>query len=325
VVGQVVVVHGIASIEGVARGDVVVFSGRAIIAGQVSGDVVVLDGTIVLGPTAQVRGSVIGRGDVLVRKGAQVQGEIRSDVPLSLSQPARLFGMFATWLAVSVSTLLLGLLLLWLAPRGAESVSSSARRAPWASAGWGVGLFVAIPALCLAAVASLVALPLGLVAFLGLGLVLSMGYAWSAWILGRRLLPDKGRVVAFLAGLAIIRVFGIVPVVGGITWILGAAFGLGAMTVAIWSVRGTRGKHRAGRAAPATWQQAPQASLPPELSIGAEDSAVTMSEESSEPAEPERPSEPEEAEPDREGSSAPEPPVPEPGEASAEPVQSPGS
>src|SRR5687768_11909977 len=137
-VGQVVVFRGIASIQGVARGDVVVFSGRVSVAGQVSGNVVALDGAVVLAPTAQVRGDVISRGAVTVRKGAQVQGEIRENVPLSMRGPVEILGPLAAWLAVSVSGLLLGLVLLWIAPRASESVVATARRAPWASAGWGI-------------------------------------------------------------------------------------------------------------------------------------------------------------------------------------------
>jgi hypothetical protein len=249
-VGQVVVFRGVASIQGVARGDVVVFSGRVIVAGQVSGNVVALDGTVVLASTAQVRGDVISRGTVALRKGAQVQGEIRENVPLSLRAPVEIFGPLATWLAVSVSGLLLGLVLLWIAPRGSESVVATARRAPWASAGWGVGVLVGVPFLTLGLALTLVGLPLAVAVLLALGLALFVGYAWAAWILGRVLLPPpRGRIVAFLAGFAILRIVGAIPVVGGVSWILASAFGLGAGIVAMWSARGTGGKHRAGRTA----------------------------------------------------------------------------
>jgi hypothetical protein len=247
-VGQVVVFRGVASIQGVARGDVVVFSGRVIVAGQVSGNVVALDGTVVIASTAQVRGDVISRGTVALRKGAQVQGEIRENVPLSLRALVEIFGPLATWLAVGVSGLLLGLVLLWIAPRGSESVVATARRAPWASAGWGVGVMVGVPFLTLGLALTLVGLPLAVSLLLALGLALFVGYAWAAWILGRVLLPPpRGRIVAFLAGFAILRIAGAIPVVGGVSWILASAFGLGAGIVAMWSARGAGGKHRAGR------------------------------------------------------------------------------
>jgi cytoskeletal protein CcmA (bactofilin family) len=249
-VGQVVVFRGVASIQGVAHGDVVVFSGRVSVAGQVSGNVVALDGTVVLAPTAQVRGDVISRGAVVVRQGAQVQGEIRENVPLSIRGPVEIFGPLATWLAVSVSGLVLGLVLLWVAPRASESVVATGRRAPWASAGWGIGLLVGLPVITLGLALTLVGLPLALVLVLAIGLALFVGYAWAAWILGRALLPPpRGRIVAFLAGFAILRLVGAVPVAGGVTWLLASAFGLGAAVVAMWGARGVGGKHRAGRPA----------------------------------------------------------------------------
>jgi hypothetical protein len=249
-VGQVVVFRGIASIQGVAHGDVVVFSGRVSVAGQVSGNVVTLDGTVVLAPTAQVRGDVISRGAVIVRKGAQVQGDIRENVPLSIREPVEIFGLLATWLAVTVSGLVLGLVLLWVAPRASESVVATARRAPWASAGWGIAVMVGLPVITLCLALTLVGLPLALVVVLALGFALYVGYAWAAWILGRALLhPPRGRIVAFLAGFAILRLVAAVPVAGGVTWLLASAFGLGAGIVAMWSARGVGGKHRAGRPA----------------------------------------------------------------------------
>ena len=246
--GEVVVFHGAASIAGVATGDVVVFSGRINVTGQVSGDVVNLDGTIVLAPTAQVRGDVVSRGAVVVRKGAQVQGSVRDNALLSFRAPVDAVGPFATWLAVTVSSLVVGFVLLWLAPRGSVAVSATARRAPWASTAWGIGLLALVPVLSVGLAFTLVGLPLALALMLASALALFVGYAWSAWIVGRLLIrPPRGRIVAFLVGMAVLRAVGAVPVIGGATWILGGGFGLGAVAVAVWNARGLGGKHRPGR------------------------------------------------------------------------------
>jgi len=252
-VGQVIVFRGAAVVEGVAQGDVVVVSGRAQITGQVSGSVVVMDGAAVLGSSAQVRGGVLSGGVVRVRDGARVEGEVRENVPFSLEWLSALGG-FATWLAVGVSALLLGLLLLWLAPRAAESVVSAARGGPWASVGWGAFWLLAVPVLAIVAVMSLVALPLGLGLILALWLLFTVGYAWSAWILGRGLLgPDRATWLALLAGVGVFQVVTAIPGVGGFAWLLAGGFGLGAGTVAVWRARGVGGKHRPGRAASTTW------------------------------------------------------------------------
>jgi hypothetical protein len=61
--------------------------------------------------------------------------------------------------------------------------------------------------------------------------------------------PER-QVVAFLAGWVALRVVGLIPFVSGVTFVLAAAFGLGAAGVATWRARSERGRHRGERAAP---------------------------------------------------------------------------
>lgn len=246
-VGQVVVFRGSATVQGVALGDVVVASGKLVVTGQVGGSVVNLDGPVVLAASAQVRGDVVSRQEVTVRPGAQVEGSIRSNVPLSLRGPIGWFGAFAAWLAVTISALVLGLVLLWLVPRATDAVGETGTEAPIPSAGLGLGWLILAPLGAVIAMLTLVALPLGLAFLLALAFALSVGHAWCAWIVGRLVLKDSGRYMTFLAGLGILRVVGLVPVVGGLVWVLGGAFGLGAATLALWRARGAGGKHRPGR------------------------------------------------------------------------------
>jgi len=245
VVDEVVVFHGRVVIEGVAQGDVVVLDGPIVVEGQVSGSVVALSGSIHLGPNAQVRGDVMASGDVVIEQGAKVGGTIRRHTSFTWRASVEAVGRFATWLAVTVSTLVLGLLLLLLAPRSADAVYEGVRTAPWASLGWGVALFVGLPVLSVAAIATLLGLPLGLVVLLALALVYSVGYVWSAWAIGRLLWrPPRNRSLAFLFGWLILRAVALIPYAGGVTWATGAVYGVGAMSVATWRARATGGKHR---------------------------------------------------------------------------------
>lgn len=245
---EVVVLHGGVRIAGVVYGDVVVIDGGISVYGQVSGSVIAVNGSVYLGPDAQVRGDVIARDAVRVETGAKVAGSIREHAAFTWRTPAAVFGRFASWLAVTVSTLALGMLLILVAPRGADAVFEAARTSPWASLGWGVAAFGGLPLLGIAALVSLVGLPLGLALLLALSLLFSVGYAYSAWAIGRLLWkPPRDRVFAFLLGWMIVRVIALAPVVSGISWALGAVFGLGAMAVAVWRARQAGGRHREGR------------------------------------------------------------------------------
>jgi hypothetical protein len=44
-------------------------------------------------------------------------------------------------------------------------------------------------------------------------------------------------VLAFLAGLAILRLLAIIPVVGGLVWFAATVVGLGALLIATWRAR----------------------------------------------------------------------------------------
>ncbi len=263
VVGEVVVLHGSAIVAGVARGDVVVLDGRISILGQVSGSVVDVTGPVFLGPNAQVLGDVLARGSVVVKPGASVSGTIREGTAFTFRTPISAFGRFAGWLAVSVSTLLLGLVLILFVPRGADAVFVAVRTAPWSSTGWGLAAFVGLPLLAILAIASLIGLPLGLILLLALALLYFVGYTWSAWVVGRALLrPPRNMALAFLTGWTILRALALIPFAGIVTWVAGAVLGLGLMTVATWRARGRAGRHRGGRIRPAAPEAAPVADEP---------------------------------------------------------------
>lgn len=249
-VGEVVVLHGSVRIDGVAHGDVIVFDGPVVVRGQVSGDVIAIDGRIVLASGAQVNGDVSSSGAISLADGVEVDGRVRQHVAYGWRRPIDVVGRFASWLAVSVSTLLLGLLLVLLVPRGIDAVAGIARSAPWHSAAWAFALAVGVPVIVLLALASLVALPLGLVTLLALAMVAFVGHDMSAYAIGRAIRPaPRNRALAFGIGWLALRAVAAIPIVSGITFALAAAFGLGAVAVATWRARAIAGRHRGGRRA----------------------------------------------------------------------------
>jgi hypothetical protein len=240
----------------VARGDVVVLHGRILVTGQVSGSVVSVSGPVTLGGSSHVRGDVIANEGVRVTEGAIVDGDVRSNVTFALNGPIEKLGRFAPWLAVWASVFALGLVLLLLAPRGADAVAAAGRTAPWASLGWGVGAFVLLPVLGALAILTIVWLPLGLGLLAALFLLYSVGITWSVFALGRLLWREpRGRLLAFVFGWLILAGLAAIPYVGGVVWVVAAAAGLGSMTVAAWRARPSpkagaeprpTGRHRAG-------------------------------------------------------------------------------
>jgi hypothetical protein len=237
-VGEIVVFHGTVRVEGVVHGDVVVLNGPVTVSGQVSGSVVTLDGTITLRSSAQIGRDVLGGDAVTVEPGAYVAGRLRQNAAFTLSPAVSALGVLLASLMMAASTLILGLALLLLAPRGAGRVADVARGAAWASAGWGVILAVALPVAAITAMVTVIGLAIGLSLLLALALLFLVGFTWTAWSVGRAIVPaPRTRWGAFGAGWGIAALLGLVPVLNVVVWAAGSIFGLGAMAVAIWRAR----------------------------------------------------------------------------------------
>lgn len=236
---DVVVIDGPVSVGGRVRGDLVVVNGRLRISGTVEGDVVAVADRAALAPGARVGGDFIyGDERPLVASGATIGGDVQRVSVGEVTDPVGFVGAAALWIAVSVSALVLGLLLLWLAPRALDAAFRAASTSLGATIGWGLLLFFGLPILAVIALVTIVGIPLGVALLLALLPIYAIGYTTSAWLLGRRLVrPPRGRVLAFLAGLAILRILAIIPIVGGIVWFAATVVGLGALLVATWRAR----------------------------------------------------------------------------------------
>ncbi len=236
---DVVVIDGPVSVAGRVRGDLVVVSGTLRLSGTVDGDVVTAADRAILGPRARVGGDLIyGDEKPRVPSSATIGGEVDRVNFDEITDPAGFVGAAALWIAMSVSALVLGLVLLWLAPRALDAAFAAASTSIGPTIGWGLLLFFGLPLLAVIALVTLVGIPLGVALLLALLPLYAIGYTTSAWILGRRFVgPPRGRVLAFLAGLAVLRVLAIIPIVGGIVWFAATVVGLGALLIAVWRAR----------------------------------------------------------------------------------------
>jgi hypothetical protein len=237
-VGDLVVFHGSSTVDGTVDGSLTAFDAPVTISGRVNGDVVVFNGRVELRSGANVTGDVVSQNAPVVAPGATIGGttrRVQTNVRLDGFGWA---GRFAFWLAVSVSTLVVGLVLLWLVGRGAVRILEASRTGIGPSIGLGLLLFFGLPILAILALVTVVGIPLGVGVLAALGLIYAVGYSASAWILGRSILrKPTAWVVAFLLGWAILRAVALIPILGGLVWFAATVFGLGALLVAIWRTR----------------------------------------------------------------------------------------
>jgi hypothetical protein len=240
--GDVVAFDGPVRIAGHATGDVVAVSGPVRITGRVDGDVAAVSDRAFLAPTARVGGDLLyGDERPVVARGARVSGSIKDkNWADTLSSPGwGLAGPLVWWLAVTVSTLLVGVLLLLLAPRMLAAASRSARGHLWPAVGWGVLVAIALPIVAVLALVTLVGIPFGVALLLALVPVMLVAYVTCAWILGRRMLKEGASPwLALLAGWGVLRLLALIPVAGFLVGLVATVIGLGALVVALWHARG---------------------------------------------------------------------------------------
>ncbi|HEU4945230.1 MAG TPA: hypothetical protein VFT10_08715, partial [Solirubrobacterales bacterium] len=199
-------------------------------------------------PRASVGGDLIyGDERPRVASTATVAGSIeKEDWPGSIGL-FPFIGAFVFWLAMSISAAVLGTLLLLIAPRAADAVFAQARERIGPTIAIGIAILIVLPLAALLAAITIVGLPLGI----GIGLALlplaAIAYVTSAWALGRAIVkPPRGRILAFLAGLAILRALALVPILGVLVWLAAVVVGLGLIGGAIGAARKPAEAHAPG-------------------------------------------------------------------------------
>jgi len=254
--GDAVIFNGDATIDGDVHGQVVAFNGDITVSGDVDESVVATNGTVTISPGGHVGGDVVSRYRPVVASRDAVDGDIRHVSGVNVR-----FGEFTAlsriliWLGTSVSSFLLGLLMVLLVPRAMDATARTASSRFGRSIGFGVLTLIGLPLLSIPAIAVLVGIPFGVGLFLALGLLYWLGYTAGAYAFGRRILSSPThRIIAFLVGWGILRGLALIPVVASLAWLAATVWGLGALVVAA---------RTAGRETPAPASGPPSIAMPP--------------------------------------------------------------
>lgn len=235
----VYIVHGDARIAGRIDNDVVVISGDVLVGGRIDGDLVTISGRARLLPGARVGGDITYSDErPTVSPAATVSGSIEKE---NWSDGLGLFpviGAFVLWFAIGISAVVLGVLLLLIAPRAADAIAAQTRERTGVTIAIGIAIFIALPIAALISAITLLGLPLAFGIGLSLMPLAAVAYVTAAWAIGRAIVkPPRERILSFLAGLAILRALALIPILGLLVGFAAIIFGLGLIGAAIGAAR----------------------------------------------------------------------------------------
>lgn len=231
---EAVIFDGPAQIDGDVRGQVIAFNGDVVVTGHVGENVVALSGRVILGPGARVDGDVVSADTADISPTATVGGRVRPVRSFDINLGRfTLVSRILVWLATSISSFLLGLLLVLFVPRAVDATARTGIDRFGPSIGFGFLMLIGVPLVAFVAIGIVVGIPFGFGVLLALGLLYWLGYTAGAYTLGRRLVAaPTHRMLAFLAGWGILRGLALIPIAGGLVWLAATVWGLGALVIA---------------------------------------------------------------------------------------------
>jgi hypothetical protein len=237
--------------------DLVVAGGTATVSAPVARRVQMAAGSLTL--RNKVGSDVRGQVDHLKLDGAQIAGNLdyTSNNAVELVNGASVAGAttrhtpidrgggpgngFLGWLRALVGILALGLILIFLLPGLSTRAIDTERAQPWASLGIGAAILVITPIVAL--LVFIVGIFLG---FWWLGvlliplwiLALAIGYVVSGFLVGRLIFAQLGwgryhDALALLAGLFVLAVIGVIPVIGWLVGLVALILGAGALALVV--------------------------------------------------------------------------------------------
>jgi len=219
----------------------VISAGDLVIAGRVNGSVKAMAGNLQAASAAKVGGDLTYRSPhpAQIEEGAKIGGMVMQKKPNRMFDfsPGQMMGavagLFLLFKVVSfVSTLVLGLLLIFLFPGFSRAVVSTLREHPMASLGWGVVLLIVTPFVLVALLMTVVGIPLALILFplylISLYLARIVIILWAGTAILERMGKGGHPAWGLLIGLFLYTVLTFIPGPGGLISFFVILFGLGA-------------------------------------------------------------------------------------------------
>ncbi|MFC1627131.1 hypothetical protein ACFL18_01065 [Patescibacteria group bacterium] len=246
-----VVAGGYIDTAGVTTQTTQLFGSRVIFSGQSGDDTTIFAEDIDVYDTAQVNGNLklIFGNDPKVSQNAVISGDLLTEKtdkfdekPSSFDfqvNKKSFFKKLTTFVVVEEFTrfffdLLIGALLIYLLPKFFKDLFSTTNKQTGQAIGWGILTFFLAPIIGLTLMITLIGIPLGVFAFIVLGISVYLSRFIASLFIGSRLFNDsslKKPYQTLALGLIIFKLVSLIPVFGWLAHLIFLSLGLGALTI----------------------------------------------------------------------------------------------
>jgi len=222
-------------------GDLLLGVGSARIEGLIKGDINGGVESLTIAPTASIQGRLtyFSENEANIQSGAQIGGMITHELYIVKESLTAGIGLGLWWKVIGfLMTLVLGIVIILLAPKRVKAVTESIRTRPWASLGWGALILVATPIAAGIVCITIIGLPVGLITLTLYIIAIYLTQLFAGLLIGQliigafRRVETKAALVGALAlGLAILSLLRLIPYLDFLIGLATVLFGLGAIFV----------------------------------------------------------------------------------------------
>jgi hypothetical protein len=230
------------TVDGVVTNALVVVNGDAVVTGEVRGDITVFSGTLTLEQGATVDNVHLFSSKMVRADGAVITGELNDEASFGMVTGVLSFFSVAFWIGTVIMSILIGITFVALAGPFMARATETLLQRPLETGVTGLGTWVVLPIVALAAFVSLIGIPVGLaIVLVVIPLLALLGYLVSAFLVGTWLVAaakvQAGKYLSVIAGVIALQLLGLVPWIGGLVVFVATLFGTGALVWRLWHDR----------------------------------------------------------------------------------------
>jgi cytoskeletal protein CcmA (bactofilin family) len=242
--GSLVAGSGSITVASPVGKDAWIGGGSVIINNVINGDLHAGVGKLTLQEGARINGNLAYASDEKadIFPGATVSGQTTHSLPEKKTQDTKeeaFLGLSAAALFFKlmnmVSMLIVGLLLISLAPAFVKRVGVGITKHPWQSLGIGLAVFFATPVIFVLLLLPVVTIPLALIVLAVFCIVLYVAKLFFIYLLGEKIIATFNKTlpaaVVFIIGLLLFEIVVLIPIAGWIFDMAAVLLGLGSLMI----------------------------------------------------------------------------------------------